>query len=156
MTTRRAGTVWVAALCGLALGLGLAHVTDPARIGQARRAAGPDPATAADETAELQARREQVVREIELGNHLAARLAAGTLSLADAVGRMEPHLKARPGFDDACRHYYRVPNARLGTARHLIEKVEVMLEADPDRWAAVSERLEAEYASLECAAGDGR
>jgi len=153
MTTRR--DVPAVALLGLALGFGLAHVTVPKSMltapewmRPARRADGPDFARIADEAASLQARQEQLLREIELGDHMAARLAAGTLSLADAAGEMEPFLRTRAGFDTVCRHYYHVPNTHLGTARYLIEKVRRLLEDDPSREATVTARLEAEYAAL--------
>ena len=86
--------------------------------------------------------------EYEFAQHLAARLAAGTLSLAEATDQMEPILCERSDFASVCRCHYQVPNARLGTARYLIDKVSFLLDADASRWLAVSARLEKEYATM--------
>jgi hypothetical protein len=83
-----------------------------------------------------------------MGEHLAARLADGTLTLAAAVDQLEPAMRARTGFACVCAHQYQVPTLRLGVARYAINRAERLFADDPAGWAAVSSRLEAEYAAL--------
>ncbi|MBA4062249.1 MAG: hypothetical protein C0501_00820 [Isosphaera sp.] len=153
-TARRAGTVSAAALTGLAAALVLAHSVAPvwaADLGldlwnlPAVRA---DAAAADEEAAAVQARQDRVFLEIQMGEHLAERLAAGTLTLAAAVDRLEPSLRRRTGFGCVCAHQYQAPTFRHGVARYAINRAERALADDPARWAEVGPRLEAEYAAL--------
>jgi hypothetical protein len=155
-TARRTGAASAATLTGLAAALVLAHAVAPAWA----RSVGLDvwnlsavraDAEAADEEAEaVQAKQDRVFLEIQMGEHVAARLADGTLTLAAAVERLEPVLRARTGFACVCTHQYKVPTLRHGVARYAINRAERLLaDPDPARWAKVSTRLEAEYAALE-------
>jgi hypothetical protein len=154
MNARRTGAVSAAALSGLVLTLGLAQVVAPEwvkRVGldvwnmPGLRA---DARASAKEAAELRARQEKLGQEIELSEHVAARLADGSLTLAEATDELEPILRDRPGFDAIRVAKYEAPTFRHGVARYAIMKVHALLARDPARRAAVSARLEAEYAAL--------
>ena len=107
-----------------------------------------DPTDITDQADELEAKRTRLWWEIESADRLAAKLTDGSLSLVDAVAQMEPLLRDRIDFENVSRNHYRAPNLRLGTARYLIAKVGYHLDGDPGRWAAASQRLEAEYAAM--------
>lgn len=153
-TARRAGTVSAAALSGLALTLGFSHAVAPSRV----RDAGLDLWNLASirrevrETDEqkvvLQRTQEQLAREIEMAEHFAARLADGGLTLAEVVEELTPVLAARPGFATAATERFGTPTFRHTVAAYAIDKVRQLLEVEPTRWAAVSARLDAEYAAL--------
>lgn len=142
-----AAVVFAALLPGLALSLAFGVVAVPGWPRTPSFAATDRPADAGADD-DLDARRERLFREFEIADQLAARLAAGSLSLGAAAEQIEPLLSDRPGFAHTCTIYYRVPDIRLGAARYLIGKVERLLASDPARWAAASGRLEAEFAAL--------
>ena len=85
---------------------------------------------------------------MEIAGHIANRLAEGTITLAQATDQLEPQLAERTGFDAVWRHTYRVDTFRQGVARYVMNRVAPLLEDDPDRRAAVTARLAAEYAAL--------
>jgi hypothetical protein len=153
-TVRRAGTTSAAALSAIILALGLAHAAAPQwteRIGLdiwnlfhlREQTRDHD-----RERERLKDREEQLGQEIEALDHLANRLSAGTLSLAEATDVAEPMMRNRTGFETAAELNYPAPTFRLSVARFLIARTGRTLETDPSRWAAVSSRLEAEYASM--------
>lgn len=150
MTVNRSGAVVSTTfLAGLALAVALASVVAWARP-HLNRLLGKDldPAALTDRADELDRQHARQHAEYAFANHLATRLAASTLRLADATEQMEPILRERPDFEFACQKQYQVPNSRLGAARYLIDKVEFLLESEPSRWAIVSVRLAAEYAAM--------
>lgn len=154
-TARRAGTASAATLSGLGAALVLAHTLAPAwaeRVGLDLwnlPAARAEARSADEEAAAVRDRQERVFLEIEMGEHVAARLVSGTLSLRGAVGELEPVLRTRAGFQSVCTYQYEVPTFRHGVARYAINRVERLLADDPVGWAAAACRLEAEYAGLE-------
>jgi len=145
---QRAGTALAAALSGLALTLGLVYAIVFGNARTTRSFPDLDRRAIADRAAALQEQHERLLHEIQLAEHLAIQLVAGTLSLTDATALMEPHLRARPDFDFTYHTCYRTPNAHLGVARYLINKVQQLLDADESQWLIVSARLETEYAEL--------
>ena len=150
MTANRSGAVLSATfLTGLALvvalGTSIAWASHQLRgfIGESL-----DPSDIGDRSDELDLQHERGIVEFALANQLASKLAMGTLPLADATTQMEPFLRERAGFVYDCQRCYHVTNLRLGAARYLIDKVEILLESDPSRWAMVSIRIEAEYMAM--------
>jgi hypothetical protein len=156
-TVPRAGVVTAATaatVCGLALAVAVANAADP----NWTRDVGLDiwhlPALEADardaerEHERLQEQFDDLCKEVEAIDGLAARLAAGSLSLEAAGEQIEPILRDRPGFEDAAHRYYGAPTLRLAAARYMIARVQWYVGADPCRKAAVTERLEAEYAAM--------
>jgi hypothetical protein len=153
-TVRRAGAASVAALSGLALALGFSHALAPGwakgvgldvwNLAEEREAAHKADADATT----LQLQHEQLLREIELADHVATRLAEGKQTLADAVAELEPILRQRAGFASQCELKYHTPSFRHGVARYVINRV-TLAPADPARRAAVARNLEAEYAALQ-------
>src|SRR5262245_30787824 len=154
-TVRRAGTVSAATLSGLALALALAQLAAPDWTSRAGldvwnfRAAVDFARSVRARNGELRAYEDQFHQELDLADHLTDRLAAGTISLAEATDVMQPILEARAGFDLVSRTHYHAPTPRKGAARYLILRVSRLLAGDPERWAPASARLEAEYAALE-------
>ena len=153
-TVRRAGTVSAAALSGLGLTLGLAHAIAPqwaARTGLDVWnivALHESAKTASEEYKVLLAKEERIRREIEAGEHIAARLVDGSLALADAIKELEPTLRDRPGFDFVCESTYQAPTFRHGVARYAIGRVTRLLKMNPAQRAVVCARLETEYAAI--------
>jgi len=152
-TAHRAGTASAAVLSGLVLALGLAHAAAP----QWARRAGLDLWSLSDsqntiqknqqEMAQLEAQEERLHQESETLDHLATRLAVGTVSLAEATDTAEPILRNRSSAATLMR-YYQTPTLHLMVARHMIARVERCLDTDLSRWATASMRLEAEYAAM--------
>src|SRR5262245_52770417 len=126
---RRAGTASAAALPALALALGLAHVAAPEWVRRAgldvwNYAALREAARAGDcRRVALEIQQEQLFQEIEATTRLAERLAAGSVSLAEATDATEPILRDRTGFADVGPRFYPAPTFRLTVARYLIERV---------------------------------
>jgi hypothetical protein len=152
---RRPGIASVATLAGIVLTLGLAHLAAP----EWSRAAGLDVWNVADARAELdrtltrgreiEAQNEHMLDQIRGSSGVAARLAAGRLTLAAAVAEAEAVNADRPGWADGLlAAHYAVPTHRQRVARYLIAKVEFRYRADPSGWAPLSARLEAEYRAL--------
>jgi hypothetical protein len=154
MNARRTGTVSAAALGGLAFALGLAQVVAPGwvkRVGlDVWNMPGlrSDARAAAARGAELRARHEALRRQIDLSDHVCARLAGGVLTLAEATDELEPLMRERLGFELMWDVHYTAPTFRHGVARYAIRKVQFLLASDSARLAAVSACLEAEYAAL--------
>lgn len=153
-TIRRAGTASVAALSGLVLTLGLAQSAAPEWTRRAgldvwNVSAARDTLLATDRDREmLQSHAEQLHQEIEFTEHTTNRLMAGTLSLAGATDLIEPILRNRPGFDTVAEIHYPAPTFRLSVAQYLVKRVEWEMPADLSERAAISTRLEMEYALL--------
>lgn len=150
MAVNRSGAVLSAAfLTGLALvvalGTGVAWASHQLR---GFMGVSLDSSALADRSDELDLQHARLIGEFALANQLAPKLAMGALPLADAAAQMEPFLRERGGFVYDCQRLYHVTNVRLGAARYLIDKVEILLESDPSRWAIVGIRLEAEYAAM--------
>ena len=108
-----------------------------------------DERTVRAEAAELRAFEERFHEEVELADHLAAQLAVGTISLAEATNLMEPILRNRPGFATVTQQNYHAPTFRQGVAWYLIQHVDWQLLDAPEVWAAISTRLEAEYVAMQ-------
>ncbi len=87
-------------------------------------------------------------RQFEAADHVTARLATEAMTLREAVDELEPLLRDRTGFDYVWRHKYQEPTFQKGVARYAIIRASRILEGDPTRWAALSTRLEAEYAAI--------
>jgi hypothetical protein len=152
---RRAGAVSGAALSGLVLAFGVAHAVAPrwaARVGldvwnfpaareEAREIAG--------RAESLRTERDRLARELDFTGHVAARLAAGKLSLRDATEQLAPLLERRTGFQTTWRFTYQSPSFRHGVARYAIIQVELALRGDPGDWAELAPQLEAQYAVLD-------
>ena len=155
MNARRTGTVSAAALSGLVVTLGLAQVIAPEWV----KGVGLDVwnyhtlrdqlEVGEQEAAVAQAKLDQAIRQSELGSHVASRLIDGVLTLAEATDELEPTLRNAPGFETTRVAHYNAPTFRHGVARYVIVRARDLLSDDPTRWAAVSARLEAEYAALE-------
>jgi hypothetical protein len=138
--TRRTGTVSVAALASLVIA---ALATD---LFDATRVRG-ETVTLVGESEVLEAQRVRVIREREMSGRVAARVIAGTTTLAGAVDELEPILRARPGFE--CAWPSDPPKTfRHRVARYVCVRVSAELEHDPGRCDAVLARLETEYAAL--------
>jgi hypothetical protein len=153
-TIRRAGTASGATLSALVLGLGFAHFVAPRwseRVGLDvwNYSVAQDDARETGARADaLETVRTKMRREIEIADHLAVRLAEGTLTLGEAAEVLAPMLRERPGFDTVRERHYRAPSQRHAAARYAIVHTEIVLRDEPDRWAAVAPRLEAEYAAM--------
>ena len=151
---RRAGTASGAALSVLAMGLGMAHAVAP----HWSRSVGLDVWNYSqacadfrsfdDRDASLEVQREKIRRETELAGHVATRVIEGRLSLAEAADELAPILKDRAGFDTVTQCYYKAPTHRHAAARYTITHIGLLLEDDPERFAQVKTRLEAEYAAM--------
>lgn len=153
---RRTGIASVATLSGITLSLGLTHLLAPgwcravgldvwnfaAAEAEYRRHAG-----RGEELDDFQ-RRLRV--QIEVSESLAADLAAGRRSLAEAADEMARVNTGRPGFEDGMESAYPdIPVLRHRVARYAIDKGRRRLgAADPSAWAAAQARLEAEYRAL--------
>jgi hypothetical protein len=152
MNTRRAGSVCIVAVSGLALALGLAQIVAPRWV----RAVGLDVwnfAEARDEmqrlmahAAELQAVGEQQVRHLGYMDSVALRLAAGDMTLAEATDEMEPILRAHPHYEKMWEVYYPGLTFRQAVARNAIMTVAGPLGHNRDRDTLA--RLEREYTAL--------
>src|SRR5262245_16719454 len=151
---RRAGTASAAALSGIILALGLAHAAAPQwtqRIGlDVWNLIGlQDELRSYDcERERLQNYHEHLNQEFETLDHIANRLATGTLPLAEAADTAEPPMRERAGSEATAERNYPAPTFRHSVARFLIARLGRTMADDPSRWATVSARLEAEYATL--------
>ncbi|VTU02699.1 unnamed protein product [Gemmataceae bacterium] len=141
MTARRTGAASVAALLAVAfvtLGtdalLGIDAASDDVRRHEA-------------EAAHFEAQRVRMIRESEASGRVAARVAAGDLTLVGAVDELEPVLRERPGFDCAWLEDP-PPTFRHRVARCVLVRVAAELENEPGRRAVVLARLDADYAAL--------
>lgn len=152
---RRPGVASVAALAVIVLTVTVAHLAAP----EWSRAAGLDVWNADSARAdlertrtrgeELDARNRHTLDQIRGSGGVAARLAAGRLTLAAAVAETEALNEGRPGWADGLELVHcGVPTHRLRVARYLIAKLECRYQADPSAWAPLAARLEAEYRAL--------
>lgn len=152
---RRPGVASVAALAVIVLTVAVAHLAAP----EWSRAAGLDVWNAGSARAELErtltlgveidSRNRHTLDQIQGSDGVAARLAAGRLTLAAAVAETEALNEDRPGWVDGLElAHYGVPTHRLRVARYLIAKLQVRHRADPAAWAPLSARLEAEYRAM--------
>ena len=154
LTFRRAGTASAALLPALAVTLGLSRATTPEWVRQAgldvwnSQAAWSNLGANREEADRLREQAERLHRSIEAVDHLSARLAEGTVSLAEATDATEPLVRDRPGFSYAAGLYYAAPTFRLSVARYLIDRVRRVLAGDPGRLAAAVRRLGAEYTAM--------
>lgn len=153
-TVRRAGTASAAVLTGLVAALGLARAAAPEWTHElsldfwnANELYALVRATA-DRRENLQSEQELLYRQIEATDHLATRLAAGVLSLAEAADEGEPLLRGRPGFATVVAARYRAPSMRASVCRYLIDRVARMLASDPAQRESVLKRLETEYSAI--------
>jgi hypothetical protein len=99
------------------------------------------------EAAAVEAHRVQLRREVEIANHIAAKLIAGQITLVEAIDELSPILRHRIGFEHAWPNDP-PPTFRHSVARYAITRVEAELTNDPARQAEVVGRLKAEYAAL--------
>ena len=153
-SVRRAGATSGATLSALAIALGLAHFIAP----RWSRDAGLDVwnySAVQGEAREIEEKgrsiefgKQQLFTEIELSNTLADQLCEGKLTLQEVTNQLAPLLEHRTGFTTTWRCGYRAPSFRHGVARYAITRVACQLRDDPEAWAMVSPRLEAEYAAL--------
>lgn len=154
MTIRRAGASSAATLIGLALTIVVAHAMAPEWL----RGVGLDVwnypvALAANKAANqewqsLQAQHEQLYKEIELSDYVAAQLIAGTLSLEAAVDELEPVLSHRSSFDRNVQVIYHAKTFRQSVARYLIQRIPRIMRNDPERQIAVLGQVECEYSQI--------
>jgi len=150
----RAGVVVAATVGGLALAVAVANAADPKWTQDVGLDVWHLPALEAEvrdaerDRDRLQQQFDELCLEVEVIDGVAARLAAGGLSLEAACEQVEPILRERLAFDDA-RRYYEAPTPRLSVARYMIGQAQRHAGAGPCRKAAVAERLEAEYATMQ-------
>jgi hypothetical protein len=153
-TVHRAGTVSTVALSALGLVLGAAQSIAPRWVKHVGLDVWNFPSLCAstqearEQTEELRLDQERMDMSIEAGEHVAVRLVAGTMTLAQAIDELEPLLRARPGLDDIHRIAYQTKSPRQGVARYIVNRATRLLDNDPSRRAAVSARLEAEFAAV--------
>jgi hypothetical protein len=154
-TVHRAGTVSTVALSALGLVLGAAQSIAPRWVKHVGLDMWNLPGLRAstqeahEKSEELQLEQERLDRSIEAGEHVAVRLIAGTITLAQATDELEPHLRARPGFDEIHKFAYQTKTLRQGVARYVVNRATWLLDNDPSRRAAVSARLEAEFVAIQ-------
>jgi hypothetical protein len=153
-TVRRAGATTVATLCGLALTVVAADAIAPRWV----REAGLDvwnmsSAISANKTADekyasLKVKEQQLYQDIQLGNNVAEELAAGTITLKDAVDEMEPVMKNRTGFVVSLQVCYGTSSLREGVARYLISRIPRSRTHDLVELSNTLYRLECEFETL--------
>jgi hypothetical protein len=152
---RRPGIASVTALAGITAALAAVHALAPGWA----RSAGLDVWNLAVVEAEyealmvegdeLSARQGQLWHQIEAGEYLGSRLAAGRLPLSEAADEVLRVNHDRPGLFCVLRRDF--PTARTDrelAARYAIAKAELLLRDDPARLARELARLEAEYRAL--------
>ncbi|MFO0822458.1 MAG: hypothetical protein U0792_04955 [Gemmataceae bacterium] len=152
-TRRRVGAASATALLGLLLAFATAEVFIPQwphRLGldvwnwhKVRAEARQHE----QEAAAVEAHRVQLRREVEIANHIAAKLIARQITLLEAIDELSPILQHRIGFEHAWPHDP-PPTFRHAVARYAITRVEAELANDPARPAEIVGRLKADYAAL--------
>lgn len=105
--------------------------------------------TAVEQQAGLDRYRDRLLRESDVLNDLALRVAAGDLSLAEAADAAAEVLHDRRGFASDCEFKWNGATPRQGAARCLIAKVRLMSDGDPAAQTARTERLEAEFRTMD-------
>lgn len=97
----------------------------------------------------LEAQAEQLREEIEFVEQVAARLAAGTMTMTMAADTAEPILRDRPGFQFIAALHYPAPTFRLRVARYLSARILQRSSLfDLISWSMLATRLEVEYAAM--------
>lgn len=154
-TVRRTGTSSIATLCGVALTVAVLNAFAPSWVQQSGLdvwnlpSAISDGKTADHDSASLKAQEQRLFQEIQLSKIVAGALAAGTLSLKDAVDEMEPILRNRSGFIAAIQTNYETSYIREGIARYLISRIPKAAQHDRDEpLSDTLSRLECELNSL--------
>jgi hypothetical protein len=155
MTARRTGLASVATLAALTLTVGGVHALAP----DWSRRMGVDvwnlPCLEAERVQkdalgdELEAHGERTFRQIEASERVAAELAAGRVSLADAVVELERVNSSRSALLAGQRAFH--PDAgddRELVARYAVSKALRIFRDDSTRRTEVMPRLEAEYRAL--------
>lgn len=155
MTARRTGIASVAALAALTLTVGGVHAVAPdlARELGLDVWTAPSAEAAARQAAErgrlLRDHADRVTRQIADGDSVGVALAAGRMTLADAVVVLAEVNATRVGFLDTLRRVH--PDAesdRELVARYAMGKAWVQLEEEPATRAEVVRRLAPEFAAL--------
>lgn len=154
MGIRRSGAGSVTVLVGLVLIAGLIPTSIPNWV----RQAGLESWSlwqshnalqeASVESSRIQDRADGLRLSVEAVDHIATRLGAGAITLAEAAALAEPWVRDRPGFVTTVEYHYAAPHFRLSVARYLIAKVQYLLEGDPSRASIAVLRLEREYQIL--------
>jgi hypothetical protein len=154
MTARRTGLASVATLAALTLTVGVIHAVAP----EWSERMGVDVWNLSEVEAEwnrteekgreLAAASEREIRQIEASDRVAGELAAGRLSLADAVDELCRVNAGRPAFITCQRMADPDGTERDWVAQYAVAKAVRYPAADPARQADVACRLAAEYAAL--------
>lgn len=97
------------------------------------------------EAAALDAKGRQLRNEIELADYVALQLVEGSISISEAVDRMEPLLLKREGFVTTAPISFHTATIRQAVARCLLARIPALLTGDEQLRQAVMARLEAEY-----------
>jgi hypothetical protein len=80
--------------------------------------------------------------------HVVDELIAGDITLAVAVAQLEEVNRERGALESGMRHFYPDCPPRVAFARMAVAHVQIRLEADPDRLAAVMARLDPELRAI--------
>jgi hypothetical protein len=153
-SARRAGATTVATLCGLALTVVAAEAFAHRWVQRAGldvwnlSSAISANKTADQEYASLKAKEQKLYREIQLSNIVAEELAAGTITLKDAVDEMEPVLRNRTGFVETLQVSFGASSLREGVARYLISRIPRSMTHDLLELSNTLYRLEGEFEML--------
>ena len=149
----RAGKTTAVAAFGFALALALSYTVAPAwtrevgldvwNYSEARK----ELQHANELRAELATAEDELHRQFESCDHVAARVANGSLTLREAVDELEDLCRCQSGFD-TMREYREAPTFRHAVARHVMGRVNVLLAGEPARRVACAARLSAEYGAL--------
>lgn len=148
---RRTGTTSAATLCASVMALLFAHALAPRwtqRMGLdvwALPAAMVQERGCRDEAAALDAKDRELKNEMELADGVALRLVDGSMSLREAVDRMEPLLIKREGFIVTAPASFQTTTTRQAVARCLLGRIPALLSGDVEERETVMTRLEAEY-----------
>lgn len=155
MTARRTGIASVAALAALTLTVGGVHAVAPDLARELGLDVWNAPAAAnaarqADERGRrLRDHADCVTRQISDSDNVGHALAAGQVSLADAVVVLAEVNTTRDGFQESlCRIHPDAGSDRERIARYAMGKVWAQLDEEPERRAEVVRRLAAEFAAL--------
>ena len=153
-TIRRTGATSAATLCGLALTVLLANAIAPGWV----QSSGLDvwnlpSAISANKSADLECvslreQEQKLIQEIQFGNSIADELAAGTITLKEAIDELEPVMRNRNGFVATLQINYCTTSLREGVARYLLSHIHRLMEQNRDQLSDTLSRLECEWYSL--------
>jgi hypothetical protein len=104
--------------------------------------------TADEKYASLKAKEQQLYQDIQLSNNVAGELAAGTITLKDAVDEMEPVMRNRTGFVESLQVSFGTSSLREGVARYLISRIPRSMTHDLVELSNTLYRLECEFETL--------